>query len=76
LDSLNGVLDDEELTLLAQSSRPALNDGGTCVLVKDSVRLQTVVWVLSHEHLGLAKLHVRLREGHGHGLALHSSNLL
>jgi hypothetical protein len=76
LDRLDGALDDEELPLLAQPARPALDDGGARVLVKDPVRLQAVVRVLPHEHLRLAELHVRLREGHGHGLALHSPDLL
>jgi len=75
LDRLNSILDDEELSLGGQSTRPALHDRRTGVLVENSVRLEAIVWVLPHEDLGLAELDVRLGKCHCHGLVLHASDL-
>lgn len=46
------------------------------MLMEDSVRLQTIVWVLAHKDLGLAELHVRLWKRHGNRLMLHATDLL
>lgn len=76
LDVLHRILRNVKGALLFQSTGPTLHDSGTGVLVKDTVRLQTVMGMLAHKDLGLSELHVRFGKCHGHGLVLHTANLL
>lgn len=62
LDRLNRILNDQKLSLLGETTCPTLDDGGAGVLVKDTVRFQTIVRVFAHKDLGLPELDIRLGE--------------
>jgi hypothetical protein len=68
-------LDKVELALLRQSSGPALNDRRAGRLVKDAMRLETIVRMLAHKDFGLTQLHIRLGEHKRNRLVLHTANL-
>mmetsp|Transcript_1364 Transcript_1364/g.3357 ORF Transcript_1364/g.3357 Transcript_1364/m.3357 type:complete len:470 (-) Transcript_1364:1589-2998(-) len=71
----HGIVDDEVLLALLQSTDPALDERRRDVLMEDAMGLKGIVRWLSHEHLRETELDVRLREDHGDGLILHPTDL-
>mmetsp|Transcript_14388 Transcript_14388/g.31541 ORF Transcript_14388/g.31541 Transcript_14388/m.31541 type:complete len:222 (-) Transcript_14388:1795-2460(-) len=76
LDGLSRVFNDQITTLLLQHANPTLDQRDARILVEDTVTLKPVVRSFAHEHLCLAKLHIRLGKDHWIRLLLSLANLV